>query len=427
MNVGGNRVFPAVLTAIGVGAGFGNPLFSLPALTSLRYRALELEWLLLPTAAAVMIAVACVGAQWIPGRGYPFAAAGGIAGTFAIILSDQQVGGPVAWVLAVAAAGGLALGGLALAAGLAGGPERVAIGAGLAAGIGASNPIWDLIREQTWPAFLIHLTVFVTAVLAASLAWHDPRPTRGSGPAAVVVLAGVIVMAGLVARSAVMEELGLDATAVVGVGTEAGWAGTWSALGVGVAAALVLVWYGYRLGGADLARWPVLGFALAGPVTILASGYDYGPSSVGALAVLGAVVAALAGAFLALLLDRAAPWEVLGVFVAVGGLALGSVSVRLGPVAYLLVLGGAVFALSTGLVRTAGLPAGGAGLGLGLAGMLLSAQALGPVTLELLSSSGFGQAQLVTPAASAAAALVIIGLFALRRPSLSRELLTQVA
>ncbi|WP_211588826.1 hypothetical protein, partial [Allorhizocola rhizosphaerae] len=132
---------PAALVAIGAGAGFGNPLFSLPALTSLRYRSIELTWLLLPTVAAVMLAIAIAAAPRFRGRGYLLTAVGALVGGLGIFLADERIGGAsatVAWVLVTAASGGLAAGGLAVAAGCVSGPERLAIGAGLAAGIAAS-------------------------------------------------------------------------------------------------------------------------------------------------------------------------------------------------------------------------------------------------------------------------------------------------
>ncbi|WP_162907900.1 hypothetical protein, partial [Allorhizocola rhizosphaerae] len=300
----------------------------------------------------------------------------------------------VAWVLVTAASGGLAAGGLAVAAGCVSGPERLAIGAGLAAGIAASSPVLGLPRAESWPGFLVHLAVFVLAVV---LAWRQEPPRAASGTIGVVVAVGVIVMAGLVARSAAVEELGPGS-----------WA-RYSALGVAALAGLVLAWHAGSLGGLDLARWPVLGFALAVPVTTLVSGASTPTSALDFAVPMGA---AIAGATLAAILDRLAPWEAFGGFAAAAGLALGE---------SLLTLGGTAFALGAGLTRTAALPAGGAGIALGLAGMLLSAQALGPVTLEMLSFTG--------PAATAVAALVVVVLFALYRPTdrLSRELLTQAA
>jgi hypothetical protein len=113
------------------------------------------------------------------------------------------------------------------------------------------------------------------------------------------------------------------------------------------------------------------------------------------------------GAGLARYTSGAMPWDAVGVVIAAAGMVvLGLVNRgELEPVALCMaiVAGGAAFALSCGMARATGLPSGPAGAALGMAALLLCAQAIGQETVRDRVSGG----GLVLPAISTLAALAV--------------------
>jgi hypothetical protein len=107
---------------------------------------------------------------------------------------------------------------------------------------------------------------------------------------------------------------------------------------------------------------------------------------------------------------------VLGVLAAASGLLFPAGSDEDGKhLFYLLIAAGSGFALAAGLAWATASPAGGPGVGLGLAATMLTAQALGPLTLDSLGINLIAPDTwlIVLPSAISSVALVV--LFALSR------------
>jgi hypothetical protein len=408
----------AAVTATGVGASFATTLLTAPALNRLQVQALELGLLLVPAVAALAFAAAILLTRVLPiaarGGGYLLVAAGTFIAAIAIGVLREQVGGPDlkgAWIGLYAAAGGIALAGLALAARTHG----VAIGMGLATGIVLAIDI-AAVPDESWPPYSLQAITCLIALIGLALAWQAPSATPDQARGAVIVtaVAALVVVGGLAARTAIIDEFGRSPS-LRRAEMMTGFA-RYSLIALAIITVTILTWYAYRIGKASLARWTVLGFALGAPATLLAAGFFHtsrlGKPTAMAIAVLGVAAGALAARYL----DGMLPWEALGALAAIAGTVIGVVGYREGPnamvVAYLLAVGGGGFALSAGLVRTAALPSAATGLGLGLASLLLTAQALGSLTLVTAMSGPNGDPQLELPVVCTVAALIVAGLFA---------------
>lgn len=407
----------AALIAFGAGATYANILFGLPGLTRVRQQAPELGVLLVPTAAALAMTLILIAAQRFSIPGYQVSAAGAFVSIWPFGFVDESLGGPDmtgAWLVLIAIGGGAVLAGLVLAT--AGGNwQRIAIGIGLAAGVALNGKVVQLTTTRDWPPYALAVATCVLA-LGAAIVVRQSRSRFETGPGAdaavITVVAGAVVMAALLIRSTLVNDYGPvnvlanlpDSDAV-----------KYSLLAVAALVTVLFAWYAARLGGPSLAYPPVVGFGIAAPMTPVALGF----SSVGDTGwpvVIGAIVLAAAlGAFASVSYEL--PWEVAGVLAAGGGLLLISTSRGGASVhgEYLLMVCGASFALAAALVRAAGLRAGATAAMLGLATMMLVAQALGPATLDALRLNLLANTSqhAVVPSAFSAVALVI--LFALSR------------
>ncbi|HEX6685108.1 MAG TPA: hypothetical protein VF062_20120 [Candidatus Limnocylindrales bacterium] len=380
----------AFVTALGVGTAFGTVLFGAPALTRVREQALELGVLPGPTLAALALMAVLVAAQrfsvLLRAGGYPIVAAGALLGGLGLGMLDERAGGPDVvgtWFVVASMGGAVALAGLTLLLGDPAARVRVAMGAGLALGIAYVGPVATQAANANVPHYL--LAVLTGGVAVAGAALHRTRtaqaPQAGARVVIVVAVAGMVVMAGLLARGVVLGVFrpSLDLARPDLAGTM-----TYVLLGLAALVALAFAVVAARAGGPRLAVWPVLAFVLAAPLTPVALGFSvvaqYGWPPV----IAGIALAAVAGAVLAWRAG-AVPWEVLGVLPAYGGLVMMSGGeVRHFETAYVLLVCGCSFALAAGLVRAARLPKAAFGIGLGLATWLLTAQALGPFTIDLL-------------------------------------------
>ena len=406
----------AALTAFGAGATFANILFGLPALTRVRQQAPELGVLLVPTAACLTMMAILLVAQRFFIPWYLVSAAGAFMSTWAFEFVDQSLGGPDmtgAWLVLIAVGGGATLAGLALAT--AGGTgQRLAIGIGLTTGFALNGKVAQMVTTRDWPPYALALATCALALVAAIVVRRARAKFGGGlGPGAVVVtaVAGAVVMAALLVRGILVDDYA-PVRAVTAIPDDQRI--KYSLVAVAVLVTVLLAGYAGRLGGPGVAYLPVLGLGLAAPMTPVALGFS-SVAETGWPVVAGAIVLSAAlGAFA--MVSYSLPWEVAGVLAAGGGLLLSSTST--GATAhgeYLGTVCGGSFALAAGLVRAAGLPAGAAAAVLGLATMMLAAQALGPATMDalrlnLLASSS---QHAVLPSAISAVALVV--LFALSR------------
>ena len=393
-----------LLSAACASVAFANLLFGLAIITKLGSIPIWRVYLLLPTVAALATMTVILAAQRFPalsGGGYPFVAAGSLLAAAVNGLSDDRIR-----IVVFGAAAGVTLGGLALAATAAPGLERLAIGAGLAAGVVANRAIVQLLPEHR-PPYLRFVIAGGVAVLAAVLvarrraalaaAGNDAGNDAGRpfGATLAVAVAGGAVIAGLLLLSSDPPTSRMR----------------YGLMGLAGIVALLMAWMAYRRAGAQGARWPLLGFALAGGLALICFPLQRPLTTTMAVIATGGAVL---GAALAFAAPRLMPWEAFGVVAMAAGLLqthaiegplLGIVNDRL-VLGSGLVLGGAGFALGAGLVLAASLPSGATGMAIGFVTLLLTAQAVGPVADESMIPDDPNLS-----IAAAAAALLIAGLF----------------
>jgi hypothetical protein len=416
-------------TVEGAAAAAAGLIFAVGAITVLRtvaqrdvFAAARLSFLDLAPAVAAVVAV---GVAWVSQQlrfrsgaraGWAYASAGAlVATTVAIAVGGATVtrAGQVAGALALAVAGGLALGGASLACAEAFGRVRLALVVGLISGVTVGPLAAAAVLDQAGlhPADGSAGTVILCGLALAATGLAAVRD-RAASPVLpvrrrvwpivlVAALAAAVVAANLVQRRASLMLLGgPDAVSqrrvdtAVAVGRAAPYA-------IAVGLALVLVWYAARRGGAAPARWVLtcLGLGLAVPaglpVDLLAR------RTTGLVVVVAGAAAALAGVVLARRWGRLAPWDALGLAGAAAGMLLFGRALRVdlhgaSTVPTLLVIGGLAAALSAGItallnaddrlaVPDVWRPDIAESVTIGFAAMLLGGWVLGPVAIEPLT------------------------------------------
>ncbi|MDI1462086.1 hypothetical protein QEZ54_14015 [Catellatospora sp. KI3] len=375
--------------------------------------------------------------------GWPLAGAG-LAALMAVAALTSSISGPEAVLLywaALSATGGLALLGTLNAA--AGSVHRLAIGAGLAAGLAGSRLLWHLMNlayaQVDLPPTAAELMVpGATLLLVIVAALTDPpgrpvrpeqpeRPAGTGGLLAVVGAAVFLLAAGSVTLRVLYEALRVSADGLASLRRmefvqDLTYFGP---LVLALLLATLLTWYAARRGGADLARWTVLAFAAAAPLGYLQIGVRGDGELIDQLpAALAAVAGAAAGTLLVRRADRWFAWETIGLALSAVGVLAGLVAYRQTPTWWtmsgLLLAGGLGLALGAGVVRVLGTAEGGpvrtaGSVGLGFATLLLAAQALGPVVWRAQQSDGYGEIPLTIPVLTGVLAIVLLVLFGVGR------------
>ncbi|WP_091451517.1 hypothetical protein [Micromonospora inyonensis] len=346
----------------------------------------------------------------------------------------------------------MALGGVLLAVGQAARPARAPVAVGLAVGLACQPAYAAVVRSAVAergpiPSFPVQLWLALgVTVVAALLAYRRrgaaprpvPSPLRWT-PVIVVVLAGLLVLGGLLVRSWMVRAFRVSPDGLAGPRREQAveTLANHSTVAIAVVAGLVLLWYAHRAVGLVGARWVVLGFAAA-PVSLVAWALDLAtsPRRVLLVAVTG-LVAVSAGALLARHAARVLPWDALGVALAAVALPLAAPAVRaelpsaltVGPVLAALGLG---LALGFGLTFPAtrdpdeedgsgavdpGIERGWlpAALVLGFVAWTLTAQALSPVAVRAQFQNVRSEPTFTLPVLVGTAALLLALLFAFGR------------
>jgi hypothetical protein len=230
----------------------------------------------------------------------------------------QPFGDLTVWLVAIAAAVGLALGGALLALGAESGPSRVAIAAGMAGGVMLPIVAGDMFRGMyagksgsEWAATMAYglaVVLIVVAVLNGLAARVSARPALGIA----AVAAAMIAAQSIATRIA-------DATPPPVFGSRIGILPAATAVEVAipllatVAIGSGLAWPAYRRGGSDAVRWVAAGCAVAMPLPFVRSHLftHFGLMSLAALA--GLAVGIAVG-------RRPGPWEVPGPLLCAAGL-----------------------------------------------------------------------------------------------------------
>lgn len=319
----------------------------------------------------IAIIAAFVVTSWLIPRSYTTGWFIAAIGLMAMTLVDHwsRVGQAEVMTLVFAAATGVVFGGVMLAASAASWAGRVAIATGFTAGAVLSQIALLLLNEIAGNEYMgsyssntiflgiLTLIVLVTAILASPApADADAAAARPSPMFLMLVLIGsAVLMGGLVLRDNLAEQVGVEREAL----SEGNVGGTealleYSSIGLAVLIAAIFLWYVYRLGEMGAARWIVLMLALTPPLAMVSwSGFleEYT-----VLSIVVALVTIAAGAFLALRVDAAAPWDAIGVVVAIVGLLLGTdyTSDRLGVTVLVsgsLLLAGTGLAIGHGMTR----------------------------------------------------------------------------
>ncbi|GIH09699.1 hypothetical protein Rhe02_77660 [Rhizocola hellebori] len=311
---------------------------------------------------------------------------------------------------------GIALGGVLAAAAAGGSRERVAVAIGVAFGLATGAASIRLITPEV--RLGSNLPLYATLPVALVAAWVvvaaslSPRPAEPSAqrrgllmPMILAAALYVIVLVGNPLRPSIVD----------GFSSRRGLSAEYSAVGLALLVALILVWYGYRVGKAQLARWLLVCLALAGPATLSVIGFQYGRYGTGMAMVAVAAVAATAGGLLAHYVVSDLPWELIGIGAAALGMVLSSVAQRSGPpsaaLTVLLIAGGVAFAFGSGLVSLLGTIAEPmTALSLGLVTLILAADAMRPATMIALQPIDSDAPRLSVSVVSALAALGIVAL-----------------
>ncbi|WP_144126453.1 hypothetical protein [Catellatospora sichuanensis] len=395
-----------------------------------------------PGVTALAAALTVLAAGFVPAitrlSGWAVSAAGALLTLAGLqFATPGGAGGGVASQALLAAGLGVMSGGLLLAAGQQPRAGRLATAGGFTAGLVLASSVVLLLAPRGYdpdalsPEIYLPGIALALAVAAAVAAMSRPVPAASPtasvwGPAVATAVAAAVLYAGNAALAATVDSLrlsrdGLASQRRIDFVQDLARYGM---LAVAVAVGLVLTWYAYRRGRADLARWTVLCLALAAPLHMGLVRALYLPSAP-YLMLLAALTAAALGVAAAVYADRWLPADALGICLAGAGIAVSAVAYRQGPswgyASAVLIATGTGFALAAGLTRVlrtaAGAPvdvAGSALLGLGT--VLLAGQALGLLTMEAATSTGYGgDVPLTLPGLSGALAVVLLLLFGLSR------------